>query len=112
MVLFLSLALQGMGINEEGRAKAMQRIKDVFAEVEELLSDGRKYLTGPSFTAADLTFAALVAPAIGQKYASIKDYKERQHEPEMNSVIEELRQTKAGQFGLRLWQEDRGVVFS
>jgi len=64
--------LAGMGINEEGRAVAMRRIKEVFAEVEALLSDGRKYLTGASFTAADLTFAALAAPALGQKYACVR----------------------------------------
>lgn len=99
-----------MGINEEGREKAFRRIKEVFSEVEALLSDGRKYLTGPSFTAADLSFAALVAPALGQKYASIKDYKERTDQREMAKVIDELRETKAGKFGLRLWEEERDVV--
>lgn len=33
-------------------------------------ADGRRYLTGDRFTAADLTFAALAAPAVGQPYGT------------------------------------------
>ena len=37
---------------------------DEFDFVGELLADGRPYLCGDRFTAADLTFAALAAPMV------------------------------------------------
>lgn len=41
---------------------ALVLIKDIFYEVDQLLSDGRKYLYGDKLTLADLTFAVSGAP--------------------------------------------------
>lgn len=62
--------VQGLGINAENGAAAFEGVQRVFVEVDALLADGRPFLTGQQFTAADLTFAALAAPAVGQAYAN------------------------------------------
>lgn len=59
-----ALMKRGMRIDAAGVARSAERIAQVFAEVEATLADGRRYLVGDRFTAADLTFAALAAPAV------------------------------------------------
>ena len=46
-------------ITEEGAETSLENIRDIFAKVEQKLAGDNKYLVGDSFTAADLTFAAL-----------------------------------------------------
>ena len=45
-------------------ARSLNVVRDIVREVGERLKDGRRYLVADRFTAADLTFAALAAPAI------------------------------------------------
>jgi glutathione S-transferase len=45
-------------------ARSHERVIRVFAEVTDLLRDGRPYLGGDRLTAADITFAALAGPAL------------------------------------------------
>lgn len=98
-----------MGISAEAGAAALQEIRRCFDEVGQQLADGRPFLTGATFTAADITFAALAAPAIGQAYASVP-WLSDEAPPAMRAVVEELRAHPAGQFALRLWREQRAVV--
>ncbi len=56
---------RGMKITREAAARSHAKVEEVFARVDDLLADGRPYLAGDRFTAADLTFAALGAPAVG-----------------------------------------------
>ena len=98
-----------MGISPEAGAAALLDVRRCFDEVGQLLADGRPFLTGDAFTAADITFAALAAPAIGQAYAFVPGLSE-QTPPAMRAEVEELRAHPAGQFALRLWREQRAVV--
>ncbi|KAI7842187.1 hypothetical protein COHA_004100 [Chlorella ohadii] len=108
-LLVRSLMAKGMGISAEAGAAALQEIHRCFDEVGQLLADGRPFLCGDRFTAADITFAALAAPAVGQPYAAAPGLSE-QTPPAMRTEIEQLRAHPAGQFALRLWREQRAVV--
>ena len=56
------LLRRALQVTPERSARALARVETVFAEVAARLADGRRYLTGERFTAADLTFAALATP--------------------------------------------------
>ena len=96
-----------MRITPENGAAALSKIKVAFDEVAALLADGRPYLTGASFTAADLAFASLAAPALGQPYACAPAL-DADTPAAMREQLEELRAHPAGRFALRLWAEERG----
>ena len=91
-------------------ARSLNVVRDIVREVGERLNDGRRYLVGDRFTAADLTFAALAAPAI---------FPARCHAvlPELAAVpaamraeIEGLRESAAGQFAQRMYASERDVI--
>jgi glutathione S-transferase len=56
---------KGMNITDESAQRSWVKIDEMFARADGLLADGRPFLTGDQFTAADLTFASLAAPLLG-----------------------------------------------
>jgi glutathione S-transferase len=89
--------------------------RDVFHELDwvaELLSDGRPYLSGDRFGAADLTFGALSAavvapPDYGTPLPSIDKMR-----PETIDYITRAREHPAGQFALSLVERHRRETIS
>lgn len=85
----------------------LAKIKRVFARVEALLSDGRRYLTGDTVTVADLMFATNAAPVLLPPEF-------RGSAASLESLPDELRRqvllfqdSPAGQFALRIFREHR-----
>jgi len=71
------------------------------------LSDGREFLVGRVFTAADLSFASLAAPVLvpfeyGASLPSLEELPAAVVE-----LASEFRATAAGDFGLRLYRDHR-----
>ena len=96
-----------LGVDESAAARALRNIDHVFDEIAGLLSDGRPFLTGERFTAADLTFAALSAPVtVPGGYGSPLPPLEAMP-PAMAREVERLREHPAGVFATRLYAEER-----
>ncbi len=96
---------QGYNINPASAAIAHQTITDIFATVSKLLEDGRNYLVGDRFSAADLAFATLAAPIVNPIGYSIKLPELSDLPMPMATGITEFRSTPAGKFIIRLYQE-------
>ena len=96
---------RGLKVDAAGAARSRGVIDETFAAVEARLADGRRYLAGDRFTAADLTFASLSAPLLlPAAYAPYLPAPELLPPP-FRALSDELRATPAGQFGLRLYDE-------
>lgn len=101
------LMRKGMNITETSAERSLGYIRTIFAGVDELLADGRRFLIGDEFTAADLTFACMAAPAVlppqfGSPLPTLEEVP-----AEMLELIEEFRATTAGAFVLRLYEDHR-----
>lgn len=100
-----------MRITPENGEAALGKVRQAFDSVAARLADGRRYLAGDALTAADLTFACLAAPAVGQPYnGATPGLESPDMPPAMREQVEQLRAHPAGRFALRLWAEERGVV--
>lgn len=102
---------RGLGITEERALRSADRTRETFAQVNGLLADGRDYLVGGRFTLADLSFASLTAPALLIQEAEGYDARlptlEEAPAP-LREFANELRQTRAGRFALKMFADERG----
>jgi cytochrome P450/glutathione S-transferase len=98
---------RNLDIKPDTVASQRARIESTFERVEARLGDGRRFLTGERFTAADLALSALAAPALlPPEYGGPMPHLE-ELPPEMRAGVEQLRARPAGQFILRLYREER-----
>ena len=96
-----------LGINADAAAEALDRVERVFDDIAGRLSDGRQFLLGDRFTAADLTFAALAAPMLlPSGYGSPLPPPEAMP-PALAREVQRLRAHPAGQFADRMYGEER-----
>lgn len=101
------LLRRGLRITPESASRSLDRVRDVFDTVEKRLAEGRRFLVGERFTAADLTFAALASPVLLPRgYGAPLPSLDELPEPILN-LIEEMRGTEAGAFAQRLYRDER-----
>jgi glutathione S-transferase len=100
---------KALAIEAKRSDASLARVREEMTALGERLGD-RRYLVGDRFTAADLTAACLLAPAVlvshHEGYGAVMP--ERQSMPlELAELIGELRQTRIGQYCLRMFAEER-----
>lgn len=100
---------KGYALSERAKAKCLTRIEGVFARTDARLSNGQRYLVGDRFTAADLTLAALAAPALYPQGCRAQMPTRQLLPAGMLAQIDALRITPTGRHVLRLFAEERAV---
>jgi glutathione S-transferase len=100
-------AAQRIGLGPNTIERDTPRIRAELDFVAERLADGRAYLCGERFTAADLTFAALAAAVVvPPEYGTPLPQPDELPEP-VATAVGEMREHPAGAFALRLFREER-----
>jgi glutathione S-transferase len=100
--------LRAMSIDAESAARSIREVQGVFDEVRDRLADGRRYLVGDTFTAADLTFAALAAPVLSPEEPFSRMPRLSALPEPAAERIRALSAHPAGTFALRVLREHRG----
>jgi glutathione S-transferase len=88
-------------------AQAEADVRAVFDDVARRLSDGRPYLCGERFGAADLTFASLSAPLLMPPEYGVPLPQPEELPAAMAATVRELRAHPAGEYALKMFREER-----
>lgn len=88
-------------------ARSEEEVREVFDGVARRLSDGRPYLCGEHFSAADLTFASLAAPMLMPPEYGVPLPQPEALPVAMAATVRELRAHPAGAYALRMFREER-----
>ncbi|KAJ7515989.1 hypothetical protein O6H91_22G037400 [Diphasiastrum complanatum] len=111
MPLLRYIIYKGIRIDAPGAKDiSFRKISEIFREVDMALADGRPFICGSRFTAADLTFAALGGPVIrpagyGCWLPPIEEVPKA-----MAEIQRTLRETPAGKHIVKLYQSHRKEV--
>lgn len=105
--LMRGLMRRGMRIDRASAERSLERVREVFRTVGQRLASGRDYLVGGRFSAADLSFAALAAPLLLPRGYGAPLPTLAELPAELLPLIDELRSSPAGEFGLRLYRDHR-----
>jgi glutathione S-transferase len=106
--LFKIMYTKTFNLTDAGCKRSLARLEEVFCEVDKVLADGRKYLTGNQFTAADLTLAALAYPVLLPPGVEAATYPPLDKLPvELENQVLAWRKRPFGQLVLRAYAEER-----
>lgn len=94
-------------ITPAAAAQSETEVRATFEAVAERLADGRPYLCGTSFTAADLTFAALAAAVLMPPEYGVPLPQPNELPTAMAGVVRELRAHPAGAHALAMYRDER-----
>ncbi|HEY1565401.1 MAG TPA: glutathione S-transferase family protein [Solirubrobacteraceae bacterium] len=98
---------RALGVTDASSSAALERVERAFDDVAARLADGRRFLLGDRFTAADLTFGALsAAMLLPGGYGSPLPPPEALPAAAAQEV-RRLRAHPAGVFAQRLYREER-----
>ena len=96
-----------LGITPDAADRAEAEVRETFDAVAQRLGDGRPYLCGDTFTAADLTFASLSAAVLMPPEYGVPLPQPEELPAPMAAVIRELRDHPAGAHALRMFETER-----
>ena len=96
-----------LGVSAPAAERAEVTVRATFDAVAARLEDGRPFLCGERFTAADLTFAALSAPVLVPPQYGIPLPQPDELPAAMAAAVRELRDHPAGRHALAMYREQR-----
>jgi glutathione S-transferase len=98
---------KALHVNDAAVARSIDKLRREFDEVGKRLADGRPYLIGDRFSAADIAFASLAAPAVFPAEYSAWMPDVSRLPASARAMVQELRATPAGAHAMRMFREER-----
>ena len=99
-----------LGVDAQASMESRDEVTRIFDEVARDLSDGRRYLLGDGFTAADLAFASLCAPVVLPSGYGVTLPPLDVLPASYRLAVQGWREHPAGAFALRVYDEQRHTV--
>ena len=96
-----------LAVSAENVASGLKVIAESFDAVAQRLDDGRPFLCGDRFTAADISFASMAAPIVLPAEYGIRLPTPDEAPGQARADIARFRAHPAGQFALRLFRHHR-----
>jgi glutathione S-transferase len=100
---------RALGIDKEAADRSLRIIREELAAAAHRLN-GKRYFVGDRFSAADLAFACMIAPALlpspEEGYGAVLPAL-AELPSDLRPIVDELRDTPAGQFALRIFRDHR-----
>jgi glutathione S-transferase len=96
-----------LGVTPAAAKRSEAEVRAVFDVVDERLQDGRPYLCGDTFTAADLTFSALAAAVLVPPEYGVPLPQPDELPATFATVVRELRERPAGAHALAMYRAER-----
>ena len=96
-----------LDIDDEAAAESEAQVRTTFDAVAKRLADGRPYLCGDRFTAADLTFAALAGSVLMPPEYGVPLPQPDQLPAAMGAAVREFRGHPAGAHALAMFRDER-----
>ena len=98
---------RGLKISADGAARSRVRLEELFADVDARLADGRRFLVGDRFTAADLSFAALASPLVMPPACERYLLPLTAFGEPFRRSVDQWRATRAGAFAMAMFDSER-----
>ena len=98
---------RSLRIDDAGVARSRVKLAAVLDDTDALLADGRAFLLGDRFSAADLTLAALLGPAVYAPQYGCPLPPWHRLPAAARAEIEAIQQRPTGRFVLRMFQRER-----
>jgi glutathione S-transferase len=104
------LIRRGFRVTPENARRSLERVREVFAWIDAKLADGREFLVGDAFGAADLTFASLASPVLLPDGfgGALPPYEAVP--ATMREEVERFRATAAGRHALAMYAGHRRIA--
>jgi glutathione S-transferase len=96
-----------LGVTPAAAEQSETQVRATFESVGERLADGRRFLCGDDFTAADLTFSALAAPMLVPPEYGVPLPQPHELPHDAAAVVRELRDHPAGVHALAMYRDER-----
>ena len=94
-------------INDATVEEGLKRSHLIVRKIDSLLADGRKFLVGERFSAADLSLACMMAPFVLPRQYGITLPTLEEVPVSMQATVKEFRNTPTGRFALDLFETAR-----
>jgi glutathione S-transferase len=108
--LVVAAMRRGLSVTDAQVERSIAKVRREMQAISERLADGRPYLVGTRFSAADLAFACMAAPVVfPAEYGAWLPPPESLPAP-ARELCTELRATPAGAHALRMFREERRRV--